>query len=40
MSAFQNQYAGELSNYNANVASQNGLVSDAATVGAIALMFA
>jgi hypothetical protein len=40
MSAFQNQYAGQLSQYNAGVATTNGLIGDAATVGSLALMFA
>ncbi len=38
MSAFQNQYAGQLAGYNANVASTNGLIGDASTLGALAIM--
>lgn len=39
MSAFQNKYAGQLSKYNAGVASSNATTSDAASLGALALMF-
>lgn len=38
MSAFQNQYAGQLAGYNANVASSNSELGDAAGLGAAALM--
>lgn len=38
MSAFQNQYAGQLSQYNAGVASNNALYSDAATLGSLAYL--
>jgi hypothetical protein len=38
MSAFQNQYAGELSNYNAGVASNNALIGDASTLAALGYM--
>lgn len=39
MSAFQNQYAGQLAQYNAGVASSNSEIGDAAGLGAAALMF-
>jgi len=38
MSAFQNKYAGDLAGFNANTATTNGLMGDAATLGALALM--
>jgi hypothetical protein len=38
MSAFQNQYAGQLSQYNAGVASNNSLYGDAAGLGALAYL--
>jgi hypothetical protein len=38
MSAFQNQYAGQLSGYNANVASQNAMIGDATSLGALAYL--
>nr|WP_294525737.1 hypothetical protein [uncultured Rhodopila sp.] len=39
MSAFQNQYAGQLAGYNANVASSNAALSDASSLGAAYLMY-
>jgi len=40
MSAFQNQFAGQLAGYNANVASTNSEMGDAGTLGLAALMLA
>jgi hypothetical protein len=39
MSAFQNEYAGELSNYNAGVSTTNSEVGDATTLAALAYMW-
>jgi len=38
MSAFQNQYAGQLAGYNANTSTMNGLMGDAASLGALYML--